>query len=87
MLWSLPSRGAWIEIAVVDAGASSGTRRSPRGGRGLKYQKGDKESCLKTSLPSRGAWIEISDALTAVLVLSSRSPRGGRGLKSHAVKL
>ena len=33
---SLPSRGAWIEISRSRAQAVVQTRRSPRGGRGLK---------------------------------------------------
>ena len=34
---SLPTRGAWIEIASTKSSARNSTSRSPRGERGLKY--------------------------------------------------
>ena len=39
-LWSLPSRGAWIETAPDPPACQAGQRRSPHGGRGLKPDRG-----------------------------------------------
>ena len=57
-LWSLPVRGAWVEIPFVSTGAPS-RRRSPCGERGLKFRViGNAERKIQ-SLPVRGAWVEI----------------------------
>ena len=55
-------------------------RRSPRGERGLKFQKFANDLEMIPSLPPRGAWIEISTAPIGLGGLG-RSPRGERGLK------
>ena len=36
--WSLPARGAWIEIGYIDLIAPEVACRSPHGERGLKYE-------------------------------------------------
>ena len=56
---SLPSRGAWIEIARRAAGEAGGLGRSPRGERGLKFCGHRQGRRQGRSLPSRGAWIEM----------------------------
>ena len=56
---SLPSRGAWIEIAAGSSSASVAVCRSPHGERGLKSHGPSIVIILLQSLPSRGAWIEI----------------------------
>ena len=58
-IWSLPSRGAWIEIFCFCQSSNPWIRRSLHGERGLKFigKKENLRECL--SLPSRGAWIEI----------------------------
>ena len=40
-LWSLPSRGAWIEIKALQRGFDWQACRSPHGERGLKYDEYD----------------------------------------------
>ena len=61
MAGSLPSRGAWIEIAKPKAASRWTSSRSPHGERGLKYAaKVDLNRSDAESLPSRGAWIEIT---------------------------
>ena len=59
-IWSLPSRGAWIEIFCFCQSSNPWIRRSLHGERGLKFigKKENLRECL--SLPSRGAWIEIA---------------------------
>ena len=55
---SRPSRGAWIEIALMLSSVMSGSGRAPRGARGLKYVYSDLLELLEESRPSRGAWSE-----------------------------
>ena len=57
--WSLPTRGAWIEIAYDYDGRTVSGSRSPHGERGLKFAKGLVDGVALPSLPTRGAWIEI----------------------------
>ena len=59
-VWSLPSRGAWIEIELLSQASTATSSRSPHGERGLKYLLGYPRFQRALSLPSRGAWIEIS---------------------------
>ena len=59
----------------------SGTSRSPRGERGLKYQLRRMAADRRVSLPSRGAWIEMLSGNVIPHEWYSRSPRGERGLK------
>jgi len=65
---SLPTRGAWIEIQLQILRSESGTRRSPRGERGLKYYSKNTPTKTTSSLPTRGAWIEMDLTLAAVVV-------------------
>ena len=75
--WSLPPRGAWIEIAFAWGLLHGCPCRSPRGERGLKYWQ---EQCTTLgtarSLPPRGAWIEILTLPWAMFPLGSLPPRG-----------
>ena len=80
VFWSLPPRGAWIEIFFVYNNDRQLKRRSPRGERGLKSLRQAASVCHTLSLPPRGAWIEICTHRTAHC-LECRSPRGERGLK------
>ena len=57
--WSLPVRGAWIEIVCVGKEQINRVRRSPCGERGLKSQHGRWALLPLQSLPVRGAWIEM----------------------------
>ena len=57
---SLPLRGAWIEILPDSAKQVFTYRRSPCGGRGLKYVPYHVYRRVLRSLPLRGAWIEIA---------------------------
>ena len=72
--WSLPSRGAWIEIGYRAFRQVVELCRSPHGERGLKFCHFPAHFLRAGSLPSRGAWIEIlaawpraPDALVAPL--------------------
>ena len=79
---SLPTRGAWIEIAKPDGAVQSAICRSPHGERGLKSAPAAGFGRLCRSLPTRGAWIEIITSKLAKQDKQSRSPHGERGLKS-----
>ena len=46
-------RGAWIEIGIYNTGTMSTRRRSPCGGRGLKYGSRISENYQRRSLPMR----------------------------------
>ena len=59
MMWSLPIRGAWIEIEKAAMAAQVLEGRSPSGERGLKYPPVESDDRVPWSLPIRGAWIEI----------------------------
>ena len=56
---SLPSRGAWIEICMLNAMPYGKQSRSPPGERGLKCSATNPKLAPEMSLPSRGAWIEM----------------------------
>ena len=79
--WSLPSRGAWIEIATASTAPSFLRGRSPHGERGLKFFCISQAAEIPLSLPSRGAWIEIYIRLLFMKFSRGRSPHGERGLK------
>ena len=64
---SLPSRGAWIEIAVTAQTDPARGCRSPHGERGLKYADKYVGGIRAVSLPSRGAWIEICNGCFPLL--------------------
>ena len=57
--WSLPSRGAWIEMIRRAVLRRAERCRSLRGERGLKWKRMERHLQKVRSLPSRGAWIEI----------------------------
>ena len=76
---SLPSRGAWIEIAWW-AAARARTAVAPLAG--SVDRNVDDVSIhprLLASLPSRGAWIEIPYLILQAGRTDRRSPRGERG--------
>ena len=50
--------------------------RSPRGERGLKYDRGCRDVLCLESLPTRGAWIEISFSGNFCSSLASLPTRG-----------
>ena len=70
--WSLPVRGAWIEMIKHRIVRFVAVRRSPCGERGLKYQWGAVRRTRGVSLPVRGAWIEI--------IISERTARRAKSL-------
>ena len=59
--WSLPPRGAWIEMISPTKQTITKKSRSPHGERGLKYRRFLKHRLQAVSLPPRGAWIEICE--------------------------
>ena len=77
--WSLPTRGAWIEIRYLSSLYFT-TKSLPTRGAWIEILDRLSIKVKSWSLPTRGAWIEIAhhriDALEG-----SRSPRGERGLK------
>ena len=75
--WSLPPRGAWIEMQWHLAETYDKPRRSPHGERGLKSDCKTLSISAEMSLPPRGAWIEIlfCDVVTSKLS-ESLPPRG-----------
>ena len=77
--WSLPSRGARVEIMWRCPPLRARASRSPRGERGLKYQKGHQRQHHPGSLPSRGARVEIiTFYLPVILPHKSLPSRGAR---------
>ena len=79
---SLPSRGAWIEIKIIEDRVRSGDRSLPSRGAWIEMVYSPVSPPSWASLPSRGAWIEILSNGDAQLNEGSRSPHGERGLKS-----
>ena len=59
-LWSLPVRGAWIEMKMSITLSIVTIGRSPCGERGLKCTAVEECAQVGESLPVRGAWIEMS---------------------------
>ena len=57
---SLPSQGAWIEIAVNIAFAVSVGMSLPSQGAWIEIREDSAYEHLQVSLPSQGAWIEIN---------------------------
>ena len=76
---SLPSRGAWIEIAQVDGNAGCFTVAPLAGSVDRNMIRPRALRLGVVSLPSRGAWIEIRPMAARVQPALSRSPRGERG--------
>ncbi len=58
MLRSLPTRGVWIEIPILEPRILV-LGHSPPGECGLKYYATFNPYPLPWSLPTRGVWIEI----------------------------
>ena len=56
---SLPTRGGWIEITLVEGARVVAERPSPHGEGGLKLLLSASCCGTFTSLPTRGGWIEI----------------------------
>ena len=80
VLWSPPSRGAWIEITDSSADYGHSAGRPPRGGRGLKYYGHSADRwCYRR--PPRGGRGLKSARIDDDMVVDGRPPRGGRGLK------
>ena len=80
---SLPSRGAWVEIAIFRRRAFCAFRRSPRGERGLKYGTITHNRARGSRSPrgERGLkWVQPDSSPNRA---KRRSPRGERGLKSE----
>ena len=75
-IWSLPLRGAWIEIFAEFTKKKKRERRSPCGERGLKYEIILPETGCNWSLPLRGAWIEIGAVGCVSAALGSLPLRG-----------
>ena len=80
-IWSLPPRGAWIEISLAFVSYLLPDSRSPHGERGLKWDWDVPAGRSGLSLPPRGAWIEMSYEISNQMCRQSRSPHGERGLK------
>ena len=57
--WSLPVRGAWVEIEMRRLRCPGRLCRSPCGERGLKSAAPAARLSAGGSLPVRGAWVEI----------------------------
>ena len=76
LCWSLPVRGAWIEMGSPHLNWLVNFCRSPCGERGLKYRLMCYHFRRRKSLPVRGAWIEIY-SLYALLMSSQVAPRAG----------
>ena len=81
--WSLPARGARIEISFTLTGAWWSRSLPARGARIEIRAKHLRAKAYVWSLPARGARIEIRTRRKCRLVLSCRSPQGERGLKFH----
>ena len=82
MIWSLPARGAWIEISAMGGQGAYVGCRSPPGERGLKYLwyiKAKKIKPCRSPPGERGLKCAYSQRLA--LCCRSRSPPGERGLK------
>ena len=78
---SLPSRGAWIEIAALISVPHLLHMSLPSRGAWIEIGKTKAAATTSGSLPSRGAWIEIFEIIKKPLDSNCRSPHGERGLK------
>ena len=76
---SLPSRGAWIEMAMPPRASSAGTVAPLAGSVDRNVEQALLRCSVKGSLPSRGAWIEMGSCHACGVRNDSRSPRGERG--------
>ena len=82
LIQSCPSRGTWIEMAMLTERSQLYHCRAPRGARGLKLNVFALASFDAKSCPSRGTWIEMSVTALPPPSFPCRAPRGARGLKS-----
>ena len=60
IIWSLPTRGGWIEMVKMKRQPKLCYRPSPHGEGGLKSAVTNPEPSSGGSLPTRGGWIEMS---------------------------
>ena len=58
-VWSLPARGAWIEINELRRERSERTVSLPARGAWIEITGQSRMDQGRRSLPARGAWIEI----------------------------
>ena len=79
---SLPTRGAWIEIAYKDREGASAESLPTRGAWIEISFCNSRAPWRSPSLPTRGAWIEIFLPAADCQHRQRRSPHGERGLKS-----
>ena len=75
-IWSLPARGAWIEVLNEQLAMLGATGRFPQGERGLKFFKVNCCHFLTSSLPARGAWIEVLGGYDTEFVAHVASRKG-----------
>ena len=79
---SPPSRGAWIEIKLLNRVRVRYVESPPSRGAWIEINgPGTWAENIGGSPPSRGAWIEIIPSMSYGRGPRSRPPRGGRGLK------
>ncbi len=78
---SLPTQGAWIEIAKLYHVLAEGASRSLHRERGLKSGRSKDLIKITGSLPTQGAWIEIAWGIAYTAAYGSRSLHRERGLK------
>ena len=79
-VWSLPVRGAWIEM-VYESCTGQRCRSLPVRGAWIEILQGFMNFRMLKSLPVRGAWIEMCSAKNVPTPTGCRSPCGERGLK------
>ena len=80
--WSLPTRGAWIEMLVTTSRYNSPIGRSPHGERGLKFRylcKGLHGRGRRSPHGERG--LKSRSSRSRCFPTAGRSPHGERGLK------
>ena len=83
--WSLPVRGAWIEMLNARPFVIYGAPSLPVRGAWIEIATTLRAVESGTSLPVRGAWIEITLWIFRSALPISRSPCGERGLKFSSV--
>ena len=79
--WSLPVRGAWIEMSTYSVDRMTFGMSLPVRGAWIEMAWRMKPQHRSASLPVRGAWIEIYCNARLRHALHRRSPCGERGLK------
>ena len=81
--WSLPARGAWVEINPRRAMLPAIYPSLPARGAWVEIPSDSiSHATQEESLPARGAWVEIAESRKSSAIIPSRSPHGERGLKS-----